>query len=279
MSSTDLSVIVPAHQEEARIDACLGALCAQALPPGARPELLVVPNGCTDRTAEIARAWTDRFKAAGWRMAVLETPVGGKIAALNLAEAQAAGPSRLFLDADVVIGEGMLLALYVALAGPGARYVGARLTIPAPRSRISAAYARFWQALPFVAENVTGAGLFAVNAEGRARWDVFPDIIADDAFVRLLFNRSERTRVEVPYLWPVTEGFQRLVRVRRRQNAGNSELSAVYPELAARSAGDSPTGRWLVKAALRDPVGFAVYSGVALAVRARRPSGKWDRGR
>ena len=35
-----------------------------------------------------------------------------------------------------------------------------------PRAAVSRAYARFWQSCPSVAQGVTGAGLFAVNAAG-----------------------------------------------------------------------------------------------------------------
>lgn len=277
--TADLSVILPAHQEEARIGACLDALGAQDLPPGARPQLLVVANGCRDATAQIARDRVGALTRAGWQVQVIETPEGNKIAAINLAETQALGPSRLFLDADVVVAPGMIRALMAALEGPGARYVGARLRIPPPRSTVSAAYARFWQKLPFVSRGVTGAGLFAVNAEGRARWGRFPQIISDDGFARLHFAPAERLRVELPYDWPITEGFARLVRVRRRQDAGNAELARLYPQLMVHAGGDRASGRQALRLGLRDPAGFAAYAAVTLAVRMRRPSGRWDRGR
>ncbi|MGZ3217975.1 glycosyltransferase family 2 protein [Paracoccus sp. T5] len=279
MDPRHVTVIIPAHQEAAHIGRCLLALCRQDLAGGVVHEVVVVPNGCTDATAQIARDMSDRLAAASWRLTVIETPIGSKIEALNLGDAAAPDDIRIYLDADIEVGAGVIAGLFQALAGAGPRYAGARLVVPPPRSALSASYARFWQRLPFVADGVTGAGLFAVNREGRARWDRFPPIIADDGFARLNFAPEERVRVERPYYWPITEGFRRLVRVRRRQDAGNVQLARIFPHLLRNSGKDRPTVRHLLRLALADPVGFAVYSTVTLAVRMRRKSDSWDRGR
>nr|WP_111299593.1 glycosyltransferase [Paracoccus saliphilus] len=279
MDRRSVSVIIPAHQEAAHIGRCLMALCRQDLTADVVHEVIVVPNGCTDGTAQLARDMSDSLSAAGWTLIVIETPIGGKIEALNLGEGAARHDILVYLDADVELGPGLIAGLYQALAGPGPRYAGARLVVPPAQSAISAAYARFWQRLPFVAEGVTGAGLFAVNSEGRARWGQFPPIIADDGFVRLNFSPDERIRVELPYHWPITEGFSRLVRVRRRQDAGNSQLERIYPHLICNSGKDRPTFRHVLRLGLADPLGFAVYSVITLAVRMRRKSERWDRGR
>ena len=279
MDIDGISVILPAHQEEAGIGACLRGLCAQRLVPGVSHQIVVIANGCTDATAQLARDAAPALTTAGWQVLVLETAIGNKIAALNMGDAAATGGMRIYLDADVVIGPGMIEALHTALSGPGARYAGARLTVPPARTLLSRAYARFWQKLPFVATGVTGAGLFAMNAEGRARWDQFPPVIADDGFARLNFSPAERTRVEVPYAWPITEGFRRLIRVRRRQDAGTAQLAERYPDLQQNASGDRPSLGRMLRLGLTDPVGFAVYATVTVAVRLGRPSQGWDRGR
>lgn len=279
MEPRSVTVIIPAHQEAAHIRRCLKSLCVQDLTAGVAHDVIVVPNGCTDATAQFAREMTGPLSEAGWTLTVIETAIGSKIDALNLGDAAARDDIRVYLDADVELGQGLIEGLFLALAGPGPRYAGARLVVPPPRSPISAAYARFWQRLPFVAEGVTGAGLFAVNHEGRKRWGSFPPIIADDGFARLNFTPEERIRVERPYCWPITEGFSRLVRVRRRQDAGNAQLERIFPDLARNSGKDRPTLGYVVRLGLADPVGFAVYSAVSLAVRMRRKSEQWDRGR
>ena len=149
-----------------------------------------------------------------------------------------------------------------------------------PVSAVTRAYARFWQRLPFVSTGVPGFGLFAVNGAGRARWGAWPDIISDDTFVRLSFCPDERVGVDAPYEWPLVEGWSNLVRVRKRQNDGVDEIRARYPDLMANDDKPSFPIRQKVEMALRDPVGFAVYAGVALATKLGRPGDTgWSRGR
>src|SRR5699024_8577993 len=109
--------------------------------------------------------------------------------------------------------------------------------------------ARFWQTLPFVTQGVTGAGLFAVNEAGRKRWGQFPGIISDDTFVRLHFSESERHLVDRSYQWPIAQGFSRLVRVRRRQDNGVTEIAQKYPELMSNQGHAPPQGRNILQLA------------------------------
>jgi hypothetical protein len=77
----------------------------------------------------------------------------------------------------------------------------------------------------------------------------------------------------------MVEGFAALTRVRRRQDAGVREIATLWPDLPARE-GKARLGKAaLARLALADPVGFAVYAAVTLAVRLRRQSGGWTRGR
>ena len=78
---------------------------------------------------------------------------------------------------------------------------------------------------------------------------------------------------------PKIEGFDALVRVRRRQDAGVAQIATLYPEVMAREA-KLPMGvSGIIRRALRDPVGFVVYAAVSVAVKAQRGGGGWTRGR
>lgn len=271
-----LSVIIPASNEAGYIGACLTALFASGL-HGA--EAIVVANGCHDATAAVAQSYSDAAMVAGWRLIVLDLVQGGKPNALNAGDLAARGDLRAYLDADVVVTAGLIGELITVLAGEAAVYATGTARIPAARSAITRAYARFWQRLPFARSNAPGYGLFAVNAAGRARWAVFPTIISDDTFVRLQFEPSERRQVIAQYDWPMIEGYSALVRVRRRQDAGVAEIEKLYPGLIRRE-GKADLGKvGLLRLMLRDPVGFGVYAAVSLAVRLRRRSQNWTRGR
>jgi glycosyltransferase involved in cell wall biosynthesis len=272
------SVILPAHDEAACIGACLEALLASdPLPPGWQLEVIVVANGCRDDTAAIAGGFTGAAAALGWDMRVIDDPEGGKLRALNRGDAVARGAIRIYLDADVAIDPGLLAALVTALDMAAPRLAGGRPRVAPATSPVTRAYARFWQKLAYFNDPVPGFGVFAMNAAGRARWGDWPDIISDDTFARLSFAPRERIGVAEGYVWPMVEGFANLVRVRRRQDAGVAEIAARFPERLVNAG----AGGGALRQAWRDPLGFAAYAAVALAVRTPLFSGggRWARGR
>ncbi|MCT4369670.1 glycosyltransferase [Yangia mangrovi] len=278
--SPAVSVILPACNESALIGACLKALLASDWPGDSpAPEVIVIANGCIDDTAERARGFVEGFAARGWSLRVIERAEGGKLAALNAGDAEAGSGIRIYLDADVTVSKALLAQLHAALSRPGARYASGRLRITA-HGWAARAYARTWRQVPFMSDGVPGCGVFAVNAEGRARWPEFPDIISDDTFVRLSFTPDERASVPAHYEWPIAEGLAALVRVRRRQDAGVAEVGKLYPRLLGNDDKLPLSAIGKLRMALRDPIGFAVYSGVALLVRLTpqvRP--EWSRSR
>ncbi len=273
-----LSVILPASNEAALIGGCLSAILESDW-EGAGVQVVVVANGCHDDTVARAQAMDDQFVARGWRLDVLDLATGGKLGALNAGDAAALGATRVYLDADVTISRGVLWQLSNALDSASARYASGTVNITA-QGWMSRTYARIWRQVPFMTECVPGCGVFAVNQAGRERWDTYPDIISDDTFVRLSFRPDERIGVPASYNWPIAEGFANLVKVRRRQDAGVDQIAEQFPELIENDDKPSfPTSRKL-GIALRDPIGFAVYSGVALISKlTRNRVDGWSRSR
>lgn len=274
-----LSVILPASNEEAWIGACLDALIASDAIQ-APAEILVIANACRDGTVAAAQSRVAAAQAAGWDLRVFDLAEPGKLNALNLGDTHAKGPIRVYLDADVVVSRPLMRQIYTALAAAdGGGYASGSAVIPRPESWVTRAYAGFWQRLPFARSTAPGYGLFAVNALGRARWGAFPKIISDDTFVRLQFLPHERIGVPATYSWPMVEGFSKLVKVRRRQDEGVAEIAQHWPELLTRE-GKSPLGRRALAAmAVADPLGFATYAAVSLAVKLGPKGQGWVRGR
>ena len=83
-----ISVIVPAHNEESYIAQTLDALKRQNYP---HFEVIVVANGCTDGTAEVAQTKCDRL------IVLSQKSLG---VARNLGARMAKGEILMFLDAD-----------------------------------------------------------------------------------------------------------------------------------------------------------------------------------
>jgi glycosyltransferase involved in cell wall biosynthesis len=273
------SILIPAHNEVGYIEACLEGLLASE-PTGAAGEVIVMANGCSDNTAQVARGYAARFAQKGWPLTVLVLEQGGKMGALNAGDRIARNGTRIYLDADVVVTPPLIAQLAAVLDVPEVRYASGSPTVTAIGDVFTRAYARFWQTQPFCTHGVPGFGIFAVNAMGRKRWGEFPDIISDDTFVRLSFTPAERHRVSAGYTWPMIEGMGPLVRVRRRQDIGVDEVLALYPERWKNHDSYPKDAVPVWRRALRDPLGFAALAVVALAVRMpHRTQERWVRGR
>jgi glycosyltransferase involved in cell wall biosynthesis len=272
------SVIIPAHNEADYLTGCLDALLAQDL-FSRTVEIIVVANGCTDATAEVAQNYLLAFQARGWVLKVLNLLEGNKTAALNAGDSAATGQIRVYLDADICCDPALLSSLCTALSRPEPTYATGRLELAQNRSGITRLYGEFWRNLPFVRGGAVGAGCYAVNAAGRRKWGKFPRIISDDSFVRLKFTPGERIEVPTPYYWPLAEGFTALVRVRRRQDIGMQELFQKFPELQRNESKKPVTLSIFTRALLRRPLSGLIYILVSLAVRSKSTTTGWARGR
>ncbi|MFK0237400.1 bifunctional polysaccharide deacetylase/glycosyltransferase family 2 protein [Streptomyces vinaceus] len=102
-----VSAVVPAHNEEASI-----AACVRALLDGGCPDIVVVDDGSTDSTADVVRALNDP------RVRVVTQPNRGKPAALNNGIAHTVHQLILMVDADTLLAPGAVPALTAAFADP-----------------------------------------------------------------------------------------------------------------------------------------------------------------
>ena len=276
---TRTSILIPAHDEAAYLAACLGALLASEEVAGG-VEVIVIANGCTDDTAEIARGFAEQAGLKGWHLQVLELAEGNKLGALNAGEAAAAGRVLIYLDADVIVSPPLIAQLAGVLGVYAPRYASGQPNVTVQGGGVTRPYTRFWLTTPFMTRGVPGFGVFAMNRVGRARWGGWPDIISDDTYARLNFTPEERLAVPATYDWPMVEGFARLVQVRRRQDIGVAEIESRYPELMANDD-TQPGAAPLWRRALADPPGFAAFCAVRLAIHlpVLRSKNRWVRGR
>lgn len=117
-----LSLIVPAHNEARLLGATLGALHAAARACTDAYEILVIDDASTDRTGAVAAE-------AGAR--VLRVEHRHIAATRNAGARAAAGDVLVFVDADTLVGTGVLRAALAALAD-GAIGGGAAVRLAGP---------------------------------------------------------------------------------------------------------------------------------------------------
>lgn len=101
MAIARLSVVIPAYNEEARLQGTLDAIARYARSSLERAELLVVDDGSSDRTAQIARMWEARSDAHVSVRALGHWPNQGKGASVRQGTLAASEPYILMSDADL----------------------------------------------------------------------------------------------------------------------------------------------------------------------------------
>ncbi|MCT9002620.1 glycosyltransferase [Microbacterium memoriense] len=220
-------VVIPAHDEAAVIGRTLEGLAPLVR---AGVEVIVVCNGCSDDTATIARSFPG--------VNVLETPIGSKTHAMNLADEVATSWPRLYLDADIDIAPEAVCAVFDALAEPGvvaarARYVYDISSASWPvrsyyraRSRVPAPERRLW-----------GAGGYATGAVGHARFGAFANVTADDSWFDEQFAEEEKRIVATePMRVRTPRNADALLAVLTRQRRGYVEIG-VSAETGTRGRG------------------------------------------
>ena len=92
-----LSIIIPAHNEESRLPRSLEQVFAFLEKQGYPSEVVVVENGSTDRTLEMAQDYASRHP----NLRVLHEPGRGKGLAVRRGMLEARGEYRFMCDADL----------------------------------------------------------------------------------------------------------------------------------------------------------------------------------
>jgi hypothetical protein len=256
-------VVVPAHNEGSGIRRLLDELTGSDTGSGlGHLEVVVVCNGCTDDTAEIARTY-------GPAVQVLEIEEPSKAAAMVVGDEAATCAYRAYVDADIVIGRKGLGELVDALEG------GVGVTAPARKLSMTGAergvrwYYDVWERLPAVASGAFGRGVVVLSPEGNARVRALPRVMSDDLAASEVFSSSERRVVETVHaVIEVPRTMPDLVRRRIRIATGNAQLDGLG--LRTDQARTRPVD--LVRIALGGPsmpAKVAVFVGVTVVARLR----------
>lgn len=247
--------------------------CLENLLAGSKPgevEVIVVCNGCRDRTAELARQF-------GGQVQVIETDTPSKTNALNLGDRAAEAFPRIYVDADVVMSLESARLLVAAIETKSALSVAPSVetVFPPGTSPWVKAYYRLWMALPYIQEGMMAAGVYAVGEEGRRRFGEFPDIISDDGYFRLQFRAGERVEVPAALSRVTAPGnLGDLIRIKTRSRLGVLQIRERFPELFSAEQATKQYGKALLHVLARPSLYLGVLPYIYVNVVALRRSRK-----
>jgi hypothetical protein len=251
------SVVIPAHDEAQVIGATLRSLLDRA--GAGRLEVVVVCNGCTDDTAEVARGFDG--------VRVIEIAEPSKARATAVGNRAVTGFPRVHLDADVTISGADVIALARAVRGGVHAAAPGRLVPLRDSSWPVRSYYRVWEQLPQVRDGLFGRGVVALSEEGQKRVDALPRVMSDDLAFSEAFAASERRVVaDATVVVHPPRTTADLLRRRVRVITGNAQAA----DLGIQSRSSVTTPAVLARMALRDPrigVRMPVFLGIVLAAR------------
>ncbi|MEB0150096.1 glycosyltransferase [Pseudomonas sp. CCC2.2] len=212
------AVIIPAYNEEANIGTLLDGLTAANWEQDY--QIIVSCNACTDRTLAIAQQY------AG--VLCLSSREPSKINALNLADQEASGYPRIYVDADVLISHASILTLIERLAIESAPALVAPLAVTrtVDSSFSVRHYYKAWSNSKYCLVDGYGSGVYGLNQSARLLFHTFPAVISDDGFVRRIIDNRHIIRVvEAKSYVRAPSSFSELIKVKTRSKLGNIQLS------------------------------------------------------
>jgi hypothetical protein len=87
-----------------------------------------------------------------------------------------------------------------------------------------------WETIPYFRDGMVGTGCYVLSEKGRLRFDMFPEITADDGYVRSLFCPTERATVETCrcIVFP-PRTLTGIIKIKTRSRFGTLEQRALHP--------------------------------------------------
>jgi dolichyl-phosphate beta-glucosyltransferase len=206
-----LEIIVPAHNEAARLPAGLAALCEKAASLPVPVSVLVVDNASTDSTADIVRAWPD----GPVPVRLLHCPRLGKGAAVRAGLLASRAPFVGFCDADMATDLSALDTVLGLFADGHQVVIGSRALHTSVVDDHSTATRRFGAIVfrtlaraiaPGVTDTQCGFKFFTGPLARRAALPLRSTGFIFDAELLAICQRAGARVIEIPVRWQDVAG-------------------------------------------------------------------------
>jgi len=214
------SVVVPVYNEEAVLTKTAHALKRATILHDV--EIAYVLNGTNDKSAQVIAS------VFGDSAAILKLEIASKTEALNAGDDHCSQFPRFYLDADICIDENALATLEAELSKPSLELIAAPI-LPNSEGGTWAAkeVARIWGALPYL-HDAAFQCCIGVSEAGRARWDRWPKIIADDLFISSQIpEQAKLICPETSTIMPTPKNLRSWIGVRTRWIQGQNEFKSL----------------------------------------------------
>jgi cellulose synthase/poly-beta-1,6-N-acetylglucosamine synthase-like glycosyltransferase len=228
-----VSVILPVRNGEAFLADKLESLFGQVYPAEQIVDILVISDGSTDRTEEMAQQY------AGRGVRLLRQPASGKCAALNLAIPEARGELLLMTDVRQRLKPDCLAKLAACFADPRVGAASGELVILDGETAAEARVGLYWRFESWIrrslsrVDSMLGATgpIYALRRELAV--DVPPECLLDDMYLPLAAFRKGFRLVQEPeaVAWDYPTDLESEFRRKVRTLAGNYQLLRYYPWL------------------------------------------------
>ena len=211
------TAIVPAHNESSVIRRCLDSLIFQE----GLDTIIVACNGCSDDTATIVRT---EYPS----VICLDIEKPSKVNALNEAETHINSWPVFYIDADIAISDGAVKRICQGMEEENLLLAAPEPVIDTSKSPwLVRRFYDIWLRLPYIREGVIATCTFVISEEGRKRFGKFPDVIADDGYVRSHFHDHELGNIAGAKVFvSAPRTVQSLIKIKTRARLGNVELKA-----------------------------------------------------
>jgi len=206
----DLSIVIPAYNEAVRLMSAFDQIFEELHndPQTLTVEIVVVCNGCTDGSYDVANKLARQSLPANMSLVVIDLPMPSKVEALRVGMARAAGLYRLMTDADLstpveewskitsLLDRGADVAL-------GSRYMrGAKVRMTLKRRLFGLGFHLLTSlVVPGIHDTQTGCKAFTARAADTLFPRLMFESLAFDVELLHLAQRLDFKIAEVPVAW------------------------------------------------------------------------------